>query len=54
MKITGTFIAEWGNIYNIMRDETVNDVIRGYVTMSIITKIDDIMALTLTSVDIGG
>jgi len=54
MKMTGAFIAEYGNIFNIMRYNNVNSVIGGYVTMSIITKIDDIMALTLTSVDIGG
>jgi len=54
MKIIGAFSAEIGNIYYISGYTTITQVIGGYVRMSIITKIDDIMAMTITTVDIGG
>ena len=54
MKIIGALSAEIGNIYYISGYTTIRAVIGGYVRMSIITKIDDIMAMTLTTVDIGG
>jgi len=54
LKMLGALAAEYGNIFNILRDTTNGQVIGGYVTMSIIAKIEGIMALTLTQVDIGG
>jgi hypothetical protein len=54
MKIIGALAAEVGNIYYISGYKTITQVIGGYVRMSIITKIDDIMAMTITTVDIGG
>ena len=54
MKIIGALSAEIGNIYYISGYTTITQVIGGYVRMSIITKIDDIMSMTLTTVDIGG
>ena len=50
----GALAAEYGNIFNILRDQTYGQVIGGYVTMSIIAKIEGIMALTLTQVNISG
>jgi len=54
MKLIGAFSAEIGNIYYIAGYTTISQVIGGYVRMSIITKIDDIMAMTITTVDTGG
>lgn len=54
LKMFGALASEYGNIFNILRDQTYGQVIGGYVTMSIIAKIETIMALTLTQCDIGG
>merc|ERR1712166_342979 len=48
LKMVGALAAEYGNIFNIMRDQSVGQVIGGYITMSIIAKTEGIMALTLT------
>ena len=54
MKMFGAVSAELGNIYYISGYQTITDVITGYVRMSIVTKMDDIMSLTLTTIDILG
>jgi hypothetical protein len=47
MKIMGAFLAEVGNIYYISGYTTILQVVSGYIKMSIITNIDDIMAMTI-------
>ena len=54
MKIIGAITSEIGNIYYMAGYTTVTKVVGGYVRMSIITKMDDIMAMTLTTVSISG
>ena len=46
--------AEVGNVYMLVRYTTVKACVGGYVTMAILAKVDNIMALTLTNIDIGG
>ena len=53
-KLVGAFATEVATVYFMMRDKTVNGVIGSFVAFSIVSKIDNIMALTLTNVDIGG
>ena len=51
MKLFGSISAELGNIYYILGYSTITQVVTGYVRMSIVTKMDDIMALTITEID---
>ena len=53
-KFLGAMAAEVGNVYMLVRYTTVKQCVGGYVTMAILAKVDDIMALTLTNIDIGG
>ena len=53
-KLVGAMAAEIGNVYMLVRYTTVKSCVGGYVTMAILAKVDDIMALTLTNISIGG
>ena len=53
-KFSGAFITELATIYFMVRNKSVNSVIGSFVAFSLVSKIDNIMAKTLTGVDIGG
>ena len=53
-KLIGAMAAEIGNVYMLVRYTTVKSCVGGYVTMAILSKVDDIMALTLTNANISG
>jgi hypothetical protein len=51
-KFLGAFITELATIYFMVRNKSVNSVIGSFVAFSLVSKIDNIMAMTLTGVDI--
>ena len=53
-KIIGAVAAECVDVVMIVYQSELNQVIKFFVGLSIITKIDTIMALTLTTVNIPG
>ena len=54
VKASGAIVAECVDVTMIVYQDDANKVIKFFVGMSIITKIDTIMALTLTTVNIPG
>ena len=52
-KFLGAFITEIATIYFMVRNKKVNSVIGSFVSFSLVSKIDNIMAKTLTGVNIG-
>jgi len=47
LKITGGFATEFGNLYLMARITSVKLVVKGYVTMALVAKTDNIMAMTI-------
>ena len=53
-KFTGAVLAELGTAYFMLTYTSIESVIGGYVKFSIVANVGNIMALTLTNIDIGG
>jgi len=53
-KAIGAILTQCFSIYAMMTYKTANRAMGGFVSHALISKIDDIMAKTLTNIDIGG